>query len=592
MLNAVNKVQIMGQINKYSLEQLQSGNIMHKDANSMKYYDLFEYLESELENRISKPKNKSVKIISKLIYSLIAVIDASYSINNEVLFTDELYEKTLSLKKMYQENIKKIDEYDIIMFDNLYDKMSNIEIKKFNEDKSEKEVVEDITVDSDLQVKIKEYKSKIKELKNQIKELNNRINSLNKIVNESIKKEKLELLKNELEKLKEKNEELNDFINKLNFVNSKLESDNKKLKIAMQEEKKSFDVEYSIIKTQFDSALVDVKKYNDFINDIEIKKEIDSLVLDSIVESKQTISEIYSVLHFLYPSITKQDIFNSLKRLKVNYSISQNAIYEYEKLYGIGLNYFDSYTINSVSDILDIIVISDLHINNDIESSLYNLNLIYEYATNNDIRVILNLGDFIDGHFTNYNNKLDQFKYNDELINKVIEKLPKDENIINLLLGGNHDRLVMSQGIDVINKIANERIDYASLNYDHSFLKIGNTTLGLHHVNKRYTDDFIKNTSSNNSLVSSYLESYYDRKKVQKNSIYLDLLGHYHISKFSTSGSYVTVPSLNNDHIQNGAWRIRFFFNSYKNIIEAVLIPLVIENKVLSASAFNYQKVK
>ena len=592
MLNAVNKVQIMGQINKYSLEQLQSGNIMHKDANSMKYYDLFEYLESELENRISKPKNKSVKIISKLIYSLIAVIDASYSINNEVLFTDELYEKTLSLKKMYQENIKKIDEYDIIMFDNLYDKMSNIEIKKFNEDKSEKEVVEDITVDSDLQVKIKEYKSKIKELKNQIKELNNRINSLNKIVNESIKKEELELLKNELEKLKEKNEELNDFINKLNFVNSKLESDNKKLKIAMQEEKKSFDVEYSIIKTQLDSALVDVKKYNEYINDIEIKEEIDSLVLDSIVESKQTISEIYSVLHFLYPSITKEDIFNSLKRLKANYSISQNAIYEYEKLYGIGLNYFDSYTINSVSDILDIIVISDLHINNDIESSLYNLNLIYEYATNNDIRVILNLGDFIDGHFTNYNNKLDQFKYNDELINKVIEKLPKDENIINLLLGGNHDRLVMSQGIDVINKIANERIDYASLNYDHSFLKIGNTTLGLHHVNKRYTDDFIKNTSSNNSLVSSYLESYYDRKKVQKSSIYLDLLGHYHISKFSTRGSYVTVPSLNNDHIQNGAWRIRFFFDSYKNIIEAVLIPLVIENKVLSASAFNYQKVK
>ena len=304
MLNAVNKVQIMGQINKYSLEQLQSGNIMHMDANSMKYYDLFEYLESELENRISKPKNKSVKIISKLIYSLIAVIDASYSINNEVLFTDELYEKTLSLKKMYQENIKNIDKYDIIMFDNLYDKMSNIEIKKFNEDKSEKEVVEDITVDSDLQVKIKEYKSKIKELKNQIKELNNRINSLNKIVNESIKKEELELLKNELEKLKEKNEELNDFINKLNFVNSKLESDNRKLKITMQEEKKSFDVEYSIIKTQLDSALVDVKKYNEYINDIEIKKEIDSLVLDSIVESKQTISEIYSVLHFLYPSIT------------------------------------------------------------------------------------------------------------------------------------------------------------------------------------------------------------------------------------------------------------------------------------------------
>ena len=106
MLSAVNKVQIMGQINKYSLEQLQSGNIIHKDANSMKYFDLFEYLESELENRINKPRNKSVKIISKLIYSLIATIDASYTVNNEILFTDELYEKTLNLKKFIKKILK------------------------------------------------------------------------------------------------------------------------------------------------------------------------------------------------------------------------------------------------------------------------------------------------------------------------------------------------------------------------------------------------------------------------------------------------------------------------------------------------------
>ena len=83
-----------------------------------------------------------------------------------------------------------------------------------------------------------------------------------------------------------------------------------------------------------------------------------------------------------------------------------------------------------------------------------------------------------------------------------------------------------------------------------------------------------------------------NRKKVQKSNIYLDLLGHYHISKFSSIGSYVTIPSLNNDHIQNGAWRLRFFFDGYKNIIETVMIPLIVENKVLSSSSFNYQKVK
>ena len=197
------------------------------------------------------------------------------------------------------------------------------------------------------------------------------------------------------------------------------------------------------------------------------------LVLENIVETKQNISEIFYVLHFLYPNITKETIFDSLKRLRNNYSISQNSIYDYEKSYGIGLNYYDNYSIDKIGDVLDIIVISDMHINDDIESSLYNLNLIYEYAKRNGIKIIVNLGDFIDGHFTNYNNKLDQFKYNDELISKIIESLPKDASIINLLLGGNHDRLVMSQGIDIVNRVANERMDYASLNYDHSFLNIG-----------------------------------------------------------------------------------------------------------------------
>ena len=567
MLNAVNKVQIMGQINKYSLEQLQSGNIIHKDANSMKYFDLFEYLERELENRINKPRNKSVKIISKLIYSLIATIDASYTVNNEILFTDELYEKTLNLKKNYQENIKNVDEYDIVMFDNLYDKIANIGITKFNSSENKNDTVEDIenSDGNDLKTKIDEYKNKIKSLKKEKKELNSKINSLNKIIDESIKKEELELYKTQLKELEEKNEELNITICKLEFDNSRLNNDNKKLKYTMSEEKKFYDEEYNILKKKFDSATIDAQKYNEYITNSEINTEIDRLVLENIVETKQNISEIFSVLHFLY---------------------------HYEKSYGIGLNYYDNYSIDKIGDVLDIIVISDMHINDDIESSLYNLNLIYEYAKRNGIKIIVNLGDFIDGHFTNYNNKLDQFKYNDELISKIIESLPKDASIINLLLGGNHDRLVMSQGIDIVNRVANERMDYASLNYDHSFLNIGNSTLGLHHVNKRYTDDFIKNTSCDNSLVNSHLESYYDRKKVQKSNIYLDLLGHYHISKFSSIGSYVTIPSLNNDHIQYGAWRLRFFFDGYKNIIETVMIPLIVENKVLSSSSFNYQKVK
>ena len=144
----------------------------------------------------------------------------------------------------------------------------------------------------------------------------------------------------------------------------------------MSEEKKFYDEEYNILKKKFDSATIDAQKYNEYITNSEINTEIDRLVLENIVETKQNISEIFSVLHFLYPNITKETIFDSLKRLRNNYSISQNSIYDYEKSYGIGLNYYDNYSIDKIGDVLDIIVISDMHINDDIESSLYNLNLI------------------------------------------------------------------------------------------------------------------------------------------------------------------------------------------------------------------------
>ena len=592
-MNPVEKIKIMGQINKCSLEDLQNKAVINKKASSKMYYELFDGLEQELEKRLNQPKKSSTKMIGKLIYVLIMLTDDTMKYNEEIIFSKQLYEKTLKLKDLYQNNIDKKDEYELSMLDVLYSKLSNANIRYIDLESREK----DNTCDSsekidEVELKLIHSKEKIRKLKDDIKELNSRIKELNEIVSLSYSEDDINKYKNKKIELENKIIDLNKKITELEFENSRLKRENKKNNTLMVELQKTHNNEIGELKSKLDVSLIKEKKYDSYINNKIIQEEIDETVLEFIVNDKQTIKDIHSVLKYTYPSITYFDIFASLNRLKAKYSIAQNSIIDYDKAYEIGSGSYDNYYINNISDTLDIIVISDMHINSDIDASLYNLNLIYEYANNNDIRIILNLGDFIDGHFIQYNSKLEQFKLNDELVNNVISKLPKDDRIINLLLGGNHDRLVMNQGINVIEKISNERMDYASLNYDHSMLRVGNSILGLHHINRRFDEDFIKNTSFDNSMVTNLLSKYYDRKNVQRKDIHVDLLGHFHVSKVSTLGSYVVVPSLNNDHIQNGAFRIRFYFDTTGKIIETILIPLVVENKVYSSSSFCYQKVK
>ena len=75
-----------------------------------------------------------------------------------------------------------------------------------------------------------------------------------------------------------------------------------------------------------------------------------------------------------------------------------------------------------------------------------------------------------------------------------------------------------------------------------------------------------------------------------KNNTIIDLLGHFHIAKLSTTNSYLSVSSLNRDHVQNGAYRIKLFFDSNENIINSILIPLIVDNKMYEATSIIYQK--
>lgn len=131
-----------------------------------------------------------------------------------------------------------------------------------------------------------------------------------------------------------------------------------------------------------------------------------------------------------------------------------------------------------------------------------------------------------------------------------------------------------------------------NLGNDHAIIKFNDTNIGLHHFNRRYENNFIDMTNSNDTELVKTLNDYYTYRNIDKKNTFIDLLGHFHVSKISIPNNYVTIPSLNFDHIQNGAYRMKLFFDSKGNIVNSILIPLIIDNKVIETTSINYQKRK
>ena len=124
------------------------------------------------------------------------------------------------------------------------------------------------------------------------------------------------------------------------------------------------------------------------------------------------------------------------------------------------------------------IAASDYHIGNKKQNLDY-LERIYEFAIKNDIHIIFNCGDVIEGmkNKNNYN-----LNYHEQ-IETLLEYHPFDENIISFIVLGNHDAdLIRSTGLD-LNTIINEnRSDLISLGYNPTKIGINNNEILMCHT--------------------------------------------------------------------------------------------------------------
>lgn len=191
-------------------------------------------------------------------------------------------------------------------------------------------------------------------------------------------------------------------------------------------------------------------------------------IIDLIKENK-TLREMCKIL-----SISEKQLYVRLKQI-INYGYQIDTKYyyggdiKYEFLSQKNLeeNKVKIYMSTSNKTFRSI-VISDMHIGN-IKSDINLLYKVYEYASKNDIKTILNCGDNIEGDYTHDSLNLKDIY---SQIDTLVKKHPYDKNIMNYIILGNHDHhSLTSDGLDIAERIKKARYDIVPIG--HGFGTVG-----------------------------------------------------------------------------------------------------------------------
>ena len=226
--------------------------------------------------------------------------------------------------------------------------------------------------------------------------------------------------------------------------------------------------------------------------------------------------------------LLKKDI--PLKELKQQLNMDNKELLEYMKmLKKIGYYYeyhiFDDGTVNLSSnidkngagfniypkdDVMSVLTISDIHCGSDKERPDL-LKEVYQYAIENDIHLIFNLGDLIEGENCKYTTQ--------QQLKRIYQIYPYDSHIQNVILLGNHDyHSLYYNHYDISENLFCNRDDFIITGYGLSLVSLNNVIMGLHH-----DLSIVKNPPQPNIMIPVHLygHSHYYKANSTINSLTL-----------------------------------------------------------------------
>lgn len=246
--------------------------------------------------------------------------------------------------------------------------------------------------------------------------------------------------------------------------------------------------------------------------------EINRIILE-LIEKNKSVKDIC-----LFLGITQKQFYVRLRQI-INYGYQLKPRYQYNG----DVKYIISNKLTNKSNKISIqvpkdnelfrcIVVSDTHIGN-LSSDIELMKYIYDYASKNNVTIIFNCGDIIEGEHSCDKKSQDTLE---KQMSLLINKHPYDENIRNFVIFGNHDcHSLYYDGIDISCQIFNYRNDIVPIGYGKGVVNIKDDSLLLQHELSVMSNPVIKNNSR------------------------LALVGHGHMMKTKLYDKlYICVPSL------------------------------------------------
>ena len=602
-LTGVDKIKL----NKY-LKEHATGDIYYIDmcdylGKRGKITDV-EFLEFFTECAVLEFR-KDTKISMKQVSKYISVIDSFlgwvHESGSEV--SDETLDKIRSLKEFYFEYVERTEGcVDVEFNDNyLVPLMDKIDALYPVSDNYEVESV------SNYINKIAELEKTIKGLEKELDEFRRKSDSLESSVQK--KDEQLDSLKEEKVSLgrevRSKNKEIEELTGTIEGLKAKI-SELQALLDDITSDRDAlvcYKVQFDEVSSQVTELTKTINAYKREKNKAEKQKQkdekIESLIYQKLIVQDCSLDDLLRAVDEAGIKTSSEEVSRLLKQMKskIHIDSSRFSTSPRYKIVKPKVMQDGTFTVDVPYGCkhMDIMLVSDFHIKDMDSKTLTGYEVLLDYCTNNNINLILNLGDFYHGFSAvplDYNNAISNYKLTEE----AIEKLPKADGIYQAVLGGNHDRNIANYGFDPIKMMADEREDFIDLGYFHSTVVLDGS-LGVHgSFDLHHPEDFdfpvdLDDDGLTVGYMDEYLQDMYERLEKSRDESYIDIFGHTHRSQFNYPGGYCYIPPFLDGKFRRGANHLRIYFDEETGIKYMVFMPLSYNTKLVKTNEIVYQKM-
>ena len=581
------KIQRLFTLSEITLEDLRKAGLSNTKTikGGFTAEDALKYLVSLLKNQNLSDK-KLHKVIEAIYCLFYFAEDNKINLSKEgAVVVMEIFD--LPIKERLNENGLNYYYWLIKILSKNYD-FSDVTIQEEEKENSidYEEVIRKLEKKIEVMTKkIEQIKSKNEESTNDVRNLT----SINKDLKLTGQKEHQRLLdiQKQLEMLKKENSNLQ----------STLKSKNLKIQ-TLQKSEKSLQEERERLKTVIANKerILDSKNLANQRNENLYEQEIDFLLLSFIIGKTPTLEEIKNYLKQYNYNFSMIELKKYMEKFSIKYGcITINTLPVTYTLKRTELKRNLHWKMDSFGqDYIDILLCSDLHLwklKQEISEQIYEL---YNYCIKDDIKYIINLGDFFGIHNNDFIiSDAEGIEIIREKIIDIVRAFPTNTGIYHCVMGGNHDEILNEMGMDPLELVCQENFEFVNLGYEHSMLEFNSDNnqkqyLNFHHPHYRFSEK--KNEMYNKRILLNYLKKYYGDKVLIKNNSYFDFFGHLHISSFDKDNKYLILPSLFKDRVKNGMFKLRIYFKRNGLIDYMIFTPLYINGKIEKGPELIYHK--